>query len=109
MYGGAAQSVMVNVAVEARGVYWARYRRKGCPVAYAVDSRGERVKSVYVLPTSDPSEAIAFLWKCLDACDPLPQIKLVTDEPPSAAPATSRPAVNPFSWFRPMSLRSAPR
>jgi hypothetical protein len=73
-YGSAAES-----SVEERGVYWANYRRHGCPVLIAVDSRGERVKAVYVLPTSDPDEAIAFLWRYLDEHDPLPKLELVRD------------------------------
>jgi hypothetical protein len=91
-YGTAA-----NETIEERGVYWARHRKKGCPVAYAVDSHGERVKQFYVLPTSNPDDAVAALWRYLDLVDPVPRLELVRATPAPALPRPTKPVLDPYA------------
>jgi hypothetical protein len=55
-------------------------------VAYAVDSRGERIKQYYILPTSDPDDAVAALWQLLEREDPIVKLTLVKNSPDAGAP-----------------------
>ena len=83
--------------VEERGVYWARYRKGGRPICYAVDSRGEIVKRFVVTHDSLAQAAIDALWDYLDAVDPVPQLRLVKsiDLPNTAQRA--KPEVDPYN------------
>lgn len=69
------------VPLEERGVYWARHRRDGYPVLYAVDSRGDVLKPMLVIRDMAYADAaIDRLRALLDRRDPIRRIALVTDE-----------------------------
>lgn len=68
--------------VEERGVYWEPYLKHGRRVLYAVKSDGERLRGLVLLDDTDEDDAIEFLWRNLDAEDPVPKLELVRDEPP---------------------------
>jgi hypothetical protein len=82
---------MQNAAVSLipRGVYWARYTKKGRPVCYAVDSHGEIVRRYRVESDTRLEQAIQSLWEYLDVVDPKPQLRLVGAPP---LPPTARQA-----------------
>lgn len=66
----------------ARGVYWARYTRKGKPILYAVDSKGDLVRSLVVsadatYPGINEDIACEWLWGYLERVDPRPQLTLM--------------------------------
>lgn len=68
----------------ARGVYWARHTKKGCRLAYAIDSNGEEVRRYRVTAPSREAAAIETLWDLLDVVDPPRHLELVRDSAPRA-------------------------
>lgn len=58
-----------------RGVYWAVGTIDGKPSAFAIDSRGEEIaRETLENDTWRHAEAvIEWLWRRLDACDPVPE------------------------------------
>jgi hypothetical protein len=78
-------SVRKNDEVEApeRGVYWARHRKDGRLIVYAIDSGGNEVRPRLVLRDESQKrtdEAVEYLWNHLDAIDPVserPALQLV--------------------------------
>lgn len=70
--------------VEARGLYWARHRRHGYPILYAVDSRGEVVRRYVVPPHVNREMLVAWLWNHLDVVDPPVTLRLVEPVPEPA-------------------------
>lgn len=80
---------LAESSTEPRGVYWARFRKNGLPVLYAVTSAGDVLRSIAVEPHWDRDEVVAFLWKQLDEKNPLPT--LVRDAPTISRPLPTDP------------------
>jgi hypothetical protein len=95
-------------AIEERGVYWAPYKKRGCPVLFAVKRNGERLSPVLLVqPDTNPDDAIDWLWKKLEREDPDPRqlLKLVRDAPapkPMTAMqfAKTHPLMDAVTWER---------
>jgi hypothetical protein len=71
---------------EPRGVYEYDHTIDGCPAYYAVKENGDRLEKIVVVRHGRVAEAVAWLWRKLDAEDPPgPKLRLVTDSPPAPA------------------------
>jgi hypothetical protein len=65
-----------EVEMNDRGVYWRRnLSREGFPVCYAVDSRGNTIRSYKVTHPSFADNAVTILWDVLDRADPTPDAR----------------------------------
>lgn len=75
----AAQRALME---QARGVYLAWWQKDGCRVLYAVNSRGQFVRSVLLRSGVSYQRAHAWLSQLLDRVDPVrPKLELVTPNP----------------------------
>lgn len=75
-----------------RGVYELPYRKDGCPVLVALDSRGDERKRVKLLPGISYDRAWSYLEALLDRVDPeseQPKLELVQER---GAGKTAKPA-----------------
>lgn len=80
---------MSSAAVErlGRGVWWLPVRAGGCRVLIIVDSRGERVKQLRVLPETDGELLVRRAEAFLDRVDPpRPTLSLVKPEDAASRP-----------------------
>lgn len=77
-----------------RGVYWARHRKNGRLIAYAIDSNGNEVRRLVLRDESQwrCDAAVEHLWDYLDLVDPAgirATLHLVKPNPPTLR--TDRP------------------
>jgi hypothetical protein len=77
------QRIAAAESILERGVYRAPYLVDGVEVLIAVDSRGVARKHVKLKAGVSESRATDWLRGLLDRVDPLPQLRLVRDDPPS--------------------------
>jgi hypothetical protein len=94
-----------------RGVYWARHRKNGRLIAYAIDSDGNEVRRLVLQDESQwrCDAAVEHLWNHLDVVDPVgvrPVLHLVKTTAPILRTDRPAPAVYdpynlpPLPWSR---------
>jgi hypothetical protein len=64
--------------LEARGVYFARYKTiDGQRIAYAIDSRHRELTRTAITHAADADRVVGVLWDLLDMVDPAPRLQLL--------------------------------
>lgn len=92
-----------EIELNDRGVYWARsLSPEGFPVAYAVDSKGRRIRSYKVTHPTRAEMALTTLWDVLDAQDPTPEamrskLRVVRVQVPTTEHRTITEHLDPYA------------